>query len=251
MRRAEAIILRTRDYGESDRLITFFTEQHGQLTGIAKGARRSKKRFIHALEPLTYVVITYADRSAGGLVRVDTSEMKNAFTALRANIRRLTYASLGCELVLELAPERQANPPLFPLLYQYLVHVESDHDPETAALLFQIRILSLSGFVPDFQACGRCGQKPAASENWFFSVTRGALLCSEHRRGTKTCPLALGTVLLFHRAQQLPLNQLWRLRFHPRSRQEIRSLCLNLIRHHLEKDLKSLKLLRQVDALEM
>jgi DNA repair protein RecO (recombination protein O) len=78
VRRDEAIILRTRDYSESDRLITFFTRNQGQLTGIAKGARRSKKRFVHTLEPLSHVFITYADRRTSGLVRLDASELKKA-----------------------------------------------------------------------------------------------------------------------------------------------------------------------------
>ena len=97
IRQDEAIILRTRDYRESDRLITFFSRSQGQLTGIAKGARRSKKRFVHTLEPLSHVLITYADRSSSGLVRIDASELKNGFIELRNDVTRLGYASLSCE----------------------------------------------------------------------------------------------------------------------------------------------------------
>ena len=104
VRRDEAIILRTRDYSESDRLITFFTRKQGQLTGIAKGARRSKKRFVHTLEPCSHVDVTYVDRPTSGLVRLDASELKNAFIALRSDIARLGYASLSCEIVLQMSP---------------------------------------------------------------------------------------------------------------------------------------------------
>ena len=124
IRQDEAIILRTRDYHESDRLITFFSRSQGQLTGIAKGARRSKKRFVHTLEPLSHVLITYADRASSGLVRIDASELKNGFIELRNNVARLGYASLSCEVVLEMSPERQANPTLFALLNQYLKQLE-------------------------------------------------------------------------------------------------------------------------------
>ena len=124
IRRDEAIILRTRDYSESDRLITFFSRNQGQLTGIAKGARRSKKRFVHTLEPCSHVAVTYVDRPTSGLVRLDASELKNAFIALRSDIARLGYASLSCEIVLQMSPERQANAALFALLYQYLEQLE-------------------------------------------------------------------------------------------------------------------------------
>ncbi len=248
-RRSEAIILRTRDHGESDRLITFLASGQGKLTGIAKGARRSKKRFVHTLEPLSLVLMTYVERTSTSLVRIDASELKNPFTGLRQELARLGYASLGCELVLELAPERDANPGLFALLSQYLHRLEADDDPETLALLFQARILSLSGFGPNLQRCVRCGHEPAAPGPWFFSVSQGALLCPAHPSGAGVSPLSPGTILLLRQAQRLPLNKVWRLKFHPQSRSECRTLLLGLTRHHLEKDLKSLGVLRQIGAL--
>jgi len=249
VRQGEAIILRTRDFGESDRLITFFTQSHGQITGIAKGARRSKKRFVHTLEPFSHVLITYAERSTSGLVRIDASELKDAFTGLRGDIARLGYASLGCEMVLEMSPEREANPPLFTLLCQYLAQLEFGADPENASLLFQLRLLSLGGYAPTLQGCVRCDQEPGAEENWFFSIPQGGILCSTHRQGRDLYPVSLGTIMLLRRAQQLPLTKIWRLRFHRHSRDECRYLLLDPTRHHLEKDLKSLKLLHQVGAL--
>ena len=249
VRRDEAIILRTRDYSESDRLITFFTRNQGQLTGIAKGARRSKKRFVHTLEPLSHVSITYADRATTGLVRIDGSELKNAFTALRGDIARLGYASVSCEIVLKMSPERQANPSLFTLLCQNLEQLELGAEPENSSLLFQIRMLSLSGYAPNLQSCMLCDQQPRAGQNWFISIPQGGLLCRTHHQGPEIYPVSLGTVMLLRQAQQLPLTKLWRLRFQRQSREESRFLLLNLTRHHLENDLKSLKLLYQIGAL--
>ncbi|MBW1980557.1 MAG: DNA repair protein RecO [Deltaproteobacteria bacterium] len=249
IRRSRSIILRTTDYGESDRLITFFSRRTGLLKGIAKGARRSKKRFVHSLEPLCYASITYAERSASGLVRIDASELRNPFTSLRADIERLGYGSLGCEVILGIAPERQANPPLFDLLLQYLLQLEKGRDPESISLLFQIRVLSLSGFAPNLQGCIQCHRQPDAAAGWSFSVAAGSLCCPEHSRSTDSYAVSLGTILLLRQAQLFPVARMWRLRFHPRSREECRPLLIDLLRHHLEKDLKSLKLLRQIGAL--
>ncbi len=249
IRRDEAIILRTRDYSESDRLITFFSRNQGQLTGIAKGARRSKKRFVHTLEPCSHVAVTYVDRPTSGLVRLDASELKNAFIALRSDIARLGYASLSCEIVLGMSPERQANAALFDLLYQYLEQLERGAEPENTSLLFQTRILHLSGYGPNLQGCVLCGRKPRAGGNWFFSILQGGLVCKDHKHGQQPYPVSLGTVMLLRQAQQLPLAKLWRLRFLRQSRQECRFLLIDLVRHYLEKDLKSLKLLHQIGAL--
>jgi DNA repair protein RecO (recombination protein O) len=195
-------------------------------------------------------VITYADRSTSGLVRIDASELKNAFTALRTDIARLGYASLSCEMVLEISPERQANSRLFALLCQYLEKLNLGDDPENSTLIFQMRLLSLSGYAPNLQSCLHCGQKLATGENWFFSIPQGGLLCSDHQQGREIHPVSLGTARLLRQAQQLPLSRIWRLRFHRQSREECRFLLINLTRHHLEKDLKSLKLLHQIGALQ-
>lgn len=249
IRRDEAIILRGRDYSESDRLITFFTRSNGRLTGIAKGARRSKKRFVHTLEPLSLVRVTYAERSTSGLVRLDASELKNAFTALRGDLARLGYASLCAEMAMELSPERQPNPDLFALLCQCVEQLEAGAEPENTSLLFQSRLLSLTGYAPNLRTCARCGLEVAAAESWFFSIPQGGLLCPAHTHGGDIHPVSVGTIMLLRQAQRLPLDKLWRLRFYPQSRKECRFLLLNLVRHYLEKDLKSLKLLQQIGAL--
>jgi DNA repair protein RecO (recombination protein O) len=250
IRRDEAIILRTRDYSESDRLITFFSRNQGQLTGIAKGARRSKKRFVHTLEPCSHVAVTYMDRPTSGLVRLDASELKNAFTTLRSDIARLGYASLSCEIVLHMSPERQANATLFALLCQYLEQLELGAEPENISLLFQTRMLHLSGYGPNLQGCMLCDRRLRAGKNWFFSIFQGGLVCKDHKHGQQPYPVSLGTVMLLRQAQQLPLAKLWRLRFQRQSRQECRFLLIDLVRHYLEKDLKSLKLLYQIGALK-
>jgi DNA repair protein RecO (recombination protein O) len=250
IRQDEAIILRTRDYRESDRLITFFSRSQGQLTGIAKGARRSKKRFVHTLEPLSHVLITYADRLSTGLVRIDASELKNGFIELRNQVARLGYASLCCETVLEISPERQANTPVFTLLHQFLTQLERGGEPENFSFLFLLRMLSLSGYAPNLQSCLRCGRDSTSGQGWYFSISQGGLLCETHRQGGKVYRISPGTVMMLRQAQQLPLAKVWRLRFHRQSRDECRFLLLDLVRHHLEKDLKSLRLLYQIGVLQ-
>ena len=250
IRQDEAIILRTKDYRESDRLITFFSRSQGQLTGIAKGARRSKKRFVHTLEPLSHVLITYADRSSSGLVRIDASELKNSFIELRNQVARLGYASLCCEAVLEISPERQANTLVFTLLHQYLTQLEREGEPENSSFLFLLRMLSLSGYGPNLQSCLRCGRDSTSGQDWYFSISQGGLLCENHRQGGKLYRVSRGTIMLLRQAQQLPLAKVWRLRFHRQSLDECRFLLLDLVRHHLEKDLKSLRLLQQIGALQ-
>jgi DNA repair protein RecO (recombination protein O) len=73
----EAIILATTDHGESDRLITVLTRTSGKLKGIAKGARRSQKRFVHSFEPLSLVALRYRESRSSSLVWMEACKLLN------------------------------------------------------------------------------------------------------------------------------------------------------------------------------
>jgi DNA repair protein RecO (recombination protein O) len=82
----EAVVLSCRDYGESDRLIAFYSETGGNLRGIAKGARRSKKRFVHTFEPCSLVRLTYRVRK--GLVWIEAGSLLEPHLSLRTDLMR-------------------------------------------------------------------------------------------------------------------------------------------------------------------
>lgn len=76
---SEAVVLKIFDHGESDKIITFFTSDFGKITAIAKGAKRSKKRFVAKLELFNHLQIYFADNKYSSLVRVDEAELLNPF----------------------------------------------------------------------------------------------------------------------------------------------------------------------------
>src|SRR5512139_3258573 len=110
----EAIILSCKDHGESDRIVAFYSETAGNLKGIAKGARRSKKRFVHTFEPCSLVTLSY--RSRKGLVWLDACKLVDPHLSLRTDLTRWGYAGLISEIMLEMVPEGEPQPELFSLL---------------------------------------------------------------------------------------------------------------------------------------
>jgi DNA repair protein RecO (recombination protein O) len=92
-----------------------------------------------------------------------------------------------------MSPERQANPSLFTLLCQHLEQLELGAESENSSLLFQIRMLSLSGYAPNLQSCVLCAQQPRAGENWFISILQGGLACKDHKHGQQPYPVSLPT----------------------------------------------------------
>src|SRR4030043_497513 len=84
-----AIVIRSHHYGESDKIVPFFTKDFGKLKGIAKGARRSKKRFQNALDLFSHLRLIFFDREGMGLVRAQGCDILKSFTRIREGIKKI------------------------------------------------------------------------------------------------------------------------------------------------------------------
>ena len=109
-----AVVLNVADHGESDKIVTIYCPDHGKLTGIAKGAKRSKKRFVNKLELFSLLNITYSN-TRGALARIDQAELLDSFQSLRKNYHKYSAAILLCELMLCWTKENDGDPEISPL----------------------------------------------------------------------------------------------------------------------------------------
>lgn len=174
-RNSRAVVLRWRAYGDSDKIATLLTEEAGKLTGIAKGARNSRRRFANSLEPLARVRVHFRQKPGAGLAFLESCELL-APTAPFAEPARFAYGSYLVELADRLTVEADPVHDLFDLLDQALALLESG--PASTAFLraFELQLLSRAGFEPQLDRCARCQQPWEAAEAW---------LCAHH--GTLAC----------------------------------------------------------------
>src|SRR5437762_5099386 len=94
-----AVVLRARDYSESDRIVTLLTRDAGKLSGIAKGAKNSRQRFSRKLEPFTHVVLFFRRRPHGELVFITRAEPADLTTqSLDDDLGKIALASYMVEL---------------------------------------------------------------------------------------------------------------------------------------------------------
>ena len=242
-----AFVLNTRDYGESDRLITFYTMAGGKLKGIAKGARRSQKRFVHAFEPSSQVELKYREKK--GLIWIEACKLVEPHLELRTDVERWGYGALASEIILEMAPEGESQPELFALIDETLSQLAKDKDPLNVILLFMFRFLDLMGYLPALESCSVCGRPLRGDTRWRWRIDQGTLACSDHHRSQDgPVRLDLGTLVLIRQARLLPLERIWRLRLLQERKAPILHGLLDCIRSHIRRELKSVKLLEQVCA---
>jgi DNA repair protein RecO (recombination protein O) len=245
--KTSAIVIKTLDYGESDRILTFYTSDFGKIKGIAKGARRSRRRFSNALELFTLNRLIFFDKRESGLVRIEGCDIVNSFPAIREDVRKVAYGCYLVELVDEMTPEREAHPDLFNMLGAFL-SILSEGEAEAQILrVFEIRLLSLLGYQPELHSCLRCKGRIEHGGTPHFSVKKGGLLCEGCSRGdSDLIPVSLGTAKILQAAMEMDLSKIHRLKFSRQALSESEGVLSTFVKHYINKDLKSKKFLESL-----
>ncbi|HET9553295.1 MAG TPA: DNA repair protein RecO [Anaeromyxobacteraceae bacterium] len=172
-----AVVLRTVDSGESDRVVTLLALGRGKLAAYARGARASKKRFAGALEPFTLVDAELSGRQGADLLRLESAMVERSFHAIRGDLARIACAAYAVELARELTRDHEPHDELLELLVDYLGRL--DAAPAAPAMLraWELGALAAAGFQPRLDACARCGA-PAPEDGAAFSPPDGGVLCA-------------------------------------------------------------------------
>jgi DNA repair protein RecO (recombination protein O) len=180
LRESEAIILRTYPLREADLLVTLFTRAEGKVHGVARSAKKSKRRFGGALEPMTYVRAFYDVREQQELARLDACEVIESPMASQVSYTRAVALAHVAELVDELLPDHEANDAVFRLTLSVLRVLEGGQIwmPVT---YFDLWLTRLVGFLPELTECIVCGRSLNGSRAYFHALADG-LMCADDKR---------------------------------------------------------------------
>ena len=192
--RTQGIVLRARDLGEYDRLVTLYTRDHGRLTAVAQGARRVRSRFGGALELFTWGEVVGFEREGRDLVRLDHFDIHRSFRALREDLERLGQGARLIEAILRLTGERDPHPACFALLLRAFRALETG-PPARVQLAFTLRLLDLLGHRPRLDRCTGCGRGLGTADVVFDPGQGGAACAGCRAPGAVTVtPRALGAL---------------------------------------------------------
>lgn len=183
LKESEAVVLRTYPMREADLLVTLFTRHEGKIKGVARSAKRSKKRFGGALEPLTVVRVYWEARERHELNRIDAAEvLRSPLTDTVDYPRAVALAYVG-EMLDQLLPDHEANDAIFRLTLATLENIRAGSIwmPLT---YFDLWLVRLTGFLPELHECIECGES-LNGRAWFHPLADG-LMCAEHKRLAST-----------------------------------------------------------------
>lgn len=247
----EAVVLRSMDFGESDKIITFYTTSFGKLKGIAKGAKRSKKRFGINLEPFSLVRLHFFEKKNDSLVRVSACDLLNPFQGIRDDLFRIAYGSYMIEVVEKMAPERERHPELFTLLTDFLGILEARGVTEDLLRVFEVRLLDDLGLRPHVSDCVTCHIPFHSGMKVRFSPEKGGALCNRCVKDTSiTIPVSIGTLKTLEMAIKIEPMKIPRLVFSREVRDESREILRGFIRFHTGRELKSLEFIEKIKGVQ-
>nr|WP_283163264.1 DNA repair protein RecO [Sporolactobacillus mangiferae] len=172
MAKAEGIIIRTTDYGESNKIVTLYTEQFGKIGLMVRGARKPSNPLSAVSHVLFYGLCLF--RKGRGLGVLYQAESINPLRAVREDIEKMGYAALILELVDRLTEERQPAQGLYHLLRDALLLMEKGTSSPVLALICALKMMPLAGIDPELSCCTRCHEKKM---DYLFSISEGGFLC--------------------------------------------------------------------------
>lgn len=247
-------MLRVVEFGESDLVAHLLLPQASRVTVIAKGARRSRKRFPGALDLLCRISVQIERRRPQGMARLEQARLLDAFAPLRADPARFALACYAAELVDRLAPEgaggREAER-LFAALLGVLDAVATGPPDARLRVLIEVRLLAALGLAPELGRCVRCGRRLEAGASPRFAVAEGGALCERCARpGDAAVAVGLGTLRTLEQSLRLELRQLPRLGLSGPALAEAQGLVARFLRFHVGLELRSEPVLERLLARE-
>ena len=237
------LIINKIPYGESDLLITFYTLNRGKITGIGKGAKRSRKRFSGRLELFSLVRFTGFAKRGTSLPRIDECELLDPFTDIQYQPKAFFSGCYFLEIVNRCCPELQANQEIFTLLTELFAFLTQPAGRNFACQvrLFELQIIALLGFAPLLDYCLGCRSR-VQQDILFFDPEAGGIICRKCRhRYPRAFPISRGTIAILNKFLRIDSNLRKKLNFTPQIMDETARLCRSLLRWHTGQEFKSLK----------
>ncbi|MFO0947132.1 MAG: DNA repair protein RecO [Planctomycetota bacterium] len=198
--KTRALVLRAVDFSETSKIVTFYTEDLGKISALAKGGRRLKSKFEVALDLLSVCVICIIRKPSAELDLLTEATLEERFPGLTRDLHSLHSAYYVAEILDGLTQKGDPHPPLFHETIRVLRRLEQGEDRLLSLARYQLLLLRELGYAPNLEGCASCGGGVRLTASTTFSATAGGLLCADCARfqsGSQT--IQGGTVRLLQR----------------------------------------------------
>lgn len=241
-----ALVLRTWDVGESDLLVSFFERERGRCRGIAKGAKRSKRRFGGLLSPFLLIQMEAFEKPGNPLVRIEGCTLLRYYASLHADLKKILIGCCLLEFMERVLPEGEGTQAFFDLLNETFACLDEQEDPDPLLWIFFAKCLELLGVRPQLRICIHCRRPLGKTGVFGFSVPQGGPVggCCV-RKGTVTHRIHSESLALVDRWLDSPFREAARLEIPRNVLLEVARVLEAFISYHVVREVRSLDVMKK------
>jgi DNA repair protein RecO (recombination protein O) len=171
--KTEAVVLKSNLISEKDKIATLFTKDYGKLQAIAKGARRSKSRFVNAVRP--FIIANYVIFEGQNYYYIDQWELVENFEHIERDLDKFAMASYATETIMKVTEDKQKSETLYFFLKHSLKAINQlNIKPSVFVFAYTLKLVSFLGYMPVLDSCALCGSKYNLQ---YFSPSCGGVVC--------------------------------------------------------------------------
>ena len=172
-----AIVLRRVDYAEADVVVTLLGRETGRVSALARGARKSSRRFSGGLGMAARGEARLGERAGADLMVLESFEVLDDRAGLATDLAKTAHAAYAIELCDRLCPPRQAEKPVFAWLDEFLVRLNKGHASAERLRVFELGLLRGLGIGPSLDRCVVCDRGDLEGEDVRWHADRGGVVC--------------------------------------------------------------------------
>ena len=242
-RQGEAIVLRVWPFQEADLLVSLFTREQGRIKGVARHAMRSRRRFGGALEPMTHVRASYAERPRQELVRLDAFEILSSPLSRPIDYSRTAALQTVAEVLEEALPDQAPEDAVFRLALAVLQEIQVGRVtlPVTYFALWMNRLM---GWMPELGRCVVCGLDLRGGAVWYSAAGDGVTCRDDRRNGSVV--LSAESIVIANRIFCGTVRELAQEQWPPVPLANLQHFAIDTLERHLERRLTSARALTRI-----
>lgn len=249
--KTKGFVVRVVPVGESDRIISLLTEDHGLISVSVRGARRTRSP--HLLTTQIFSFSAFELFYNKGHYSINASELIEPFSALQQDLDRLVCASHLAEVLIDCLRDDLAQPGVYRLWAYSMQAVSRQPDPLLTVHVAQLRLLMEIGFAPRLDSCVFCGNpgELTADEALHFSIAAGGLICGRpacQNRAADCQAMPPGGLACLRHIRQADMPRLFAFTLTPEVRRFVIDLSSRYLSHQMEKAYTRLDMIRNLHA---
>lgn len=238
--RDDAIVLHVKNWQTADKYAVCFTREHGKVRFIVYGGRYPKNVAGRLLQPFAQLnVEVIAGQRIDKLKSCELLQMPQAF-----DFKQMAYAAVATELTAVFTEDHQAQPEVYQLLAECLLLLK-ERNPRIVVLSFALKLLELTGFAPQVEACVVCGKELAEEDVW-FSPLQGGVVCNDCHNVTGEEKFSIGTRKLLANLKELDFQNPQSFSVKGGELMELETALYKFILFQTDKPLNSINFLAQM-----